>query len=185
MTDTQWPLWEVFKQDKPGKPHESVGTVHAPDAEMALLNARDVYVRRPRAVSVWVCLQTAVYSKTAEQLAADPNWPPANRETTEPKTTFHIFTKTSQRRAMTFVNHVGEIRTATPELALKQAIDCGEFGENVWVWWVVPDEAITRSQADDIASMFDPALDKKYRQQTHYGFVSPARQKRARGKSES
>ncbi|MFQ5435705.1 MAG: phenylacetic acid degradation protein, partial [Anaerolineae bacterium] len=40
MPDTQWPLWEVFKQDKPDKAHESVGTVHAPDAEMALLNAR-------------------------------------------------------------------------------------------------------------------------------------------------
>ena len=54
MTDTQWPRYEVFKQDKPGKPHEAVGSVHAPDAEMAMLNARNVFVRRPSAVSLWV-----------------------------------------------------------------------------------------------------------------------------------
>lgn len=27
--DTQWPRWEVFKQDTPHKPHQAVGSVHA------------------------------------------------------------------------------------------------------------------------------------------------------------
>ncbi len=59
MTDTpqdasQWPLWEVFTQPGLGKPHEHAGSVHAPDAEMALQNARDVYTRRGEAVSLWV-----------------------------------------------------------------------------------------------------------------------------------
>ena len=57
-TDTpdarEWPLWEVFTQPPGGKPHEHAGSVHAPDAEMALQNARDVYSRRGEAVSIWV-----------------------------------------------------------------------------------------------------------------------------------
>ena len=39
-SDSQWPLWEVFTQSKTGLPHEHAGSLHAPDAEMALQNAR-------------------------------------------------------------------------------------------------------------------------------------------------
>ena len=49
-----WPLWEVFTQPPGGGPHEHAGSVHAPDAELALQNARDVYTRRGEAVSIWV-----------------------------------------------------------------------------------------------------------------------------------
>lgn len=52
--DTQWPIWEVFVQAKAGRPHTHVGNVHAPDAEMALQNARDVYARRDHPTSMWV-----------------------------------------------------------------------------------------------------------------------------------
>ena len=52
--ETQWPLWEVFTQRADGVPHEHAGSVHAPDAEMALQNARDVYGRRGNVVSMWV-----------------------------------------------------------------------------------------------------------------------------------
>jgi ring-1,2-phenylacetyl-CoA epoxidase subunit PaaB len=52
--DTQWQPWEVFVQFKTGAPHEHAGSVHAPDAELALQNARDLYTRRGKTVSVWV-----------------------------------------------------------------------------------------------------------------------------------
>jgi len=48
------PLWEVFTQPPNGAPHEHAGSVHAADAEMALLGARDVYARRGNVVSLWV-----------------------------------------------------------------------------------------------------------------------------------
>ncbi len=57
---SQWPLWEVFAQSKQGEPHEHVGSVHAPDAEIALQNARDVYSRRGEAVSIWVVLSNQI-----------------------------------------------------------------------------------------------------------------------------
>jgi ring-1,2-phenylacetyl-CoA epoxidase subunit PaaB len=49
-----WPLWEVFVRARRGLSHQHVGSLHAPDAEMALRNARDVYTRRQEGVSIWV-----------------------------------------------------------------------------------------------------------------------------------
>ncbi|KZM49798.1 1,2-phenylacetyl-CoA epoxidase subunit PaaB [Labrenzia sp. OB1] len=50
----EWPLWEVFIRGQHGLNHRHVGSLHAPDAEMAIRNARDVYTRRKEGVSIWV-----------------------------------------------------------------------------------------------------------------------------------
>lgn len=49
-----WPLWEVFVRQRRGLSHVHAGSLHAPDAESALQNARDVYTRRVEGVSIWV-----------------------------------------------------------------------------------------------------------------------------------
>ena len=46
MTNTDWPLWEVFVRSRRGLSHTHAGSLHAPDAEFALRNARDLYTRR-------------------------------------------------------------------------------------------------------------------------------------------
>lgn len=53
-TRREWPLWEVFIRGQHGLAHRHVGSLHAPDAEMAIRNARDVYTRRNEGVSIWV-----------------------------------------------------------------------------------------------------------------------------------
>ncbi len=50
----EWPLWEVFIRGQHGMSHRHVGSLHAPDAEIALKNARDVYTRRKEGLSIWV-----------------------------------------------------------------------------------------------------------------------------------
>ncbi len=50
----EWPLWEIFIRSAQGLNHRHVGSLHAPDAETAILNARDVYTRRKEGVSIWV-----------------------------------------------------------------------------------------------------------------------------------
>jgi ring-1,2-phenylacetyl-CoA epoxidase subunit PaaB len=60
-----WPLWEVFVRARGGLSHRHVGSVHAPDAEMALRHARDTYTRRMEGVSIWV-------AKSADIAASDP-----------------------------------------------------------------------------------------------------------------
>ena len=52
--NNDWPLFEVFIRARSGLSHRHVGSVHAPDAAMALDNARDVYTRRNEGVSIWV-----------------------------------------------------------------------------------------------------------------------------------
>jgi ring-1,2-phenylacetyl-CoA epoxidase subunit PaaB len=49
-----WPLWEVFIRPRRGLAHTHAGSLHAPDAELALRNARDVYTRRNEGTSIWV-----------------------------------------------------------------------------------------------------------------------------------
>ncbi|NNM93865.1 MAG: 1,2-phenylacetyl-CoA epoxidase subunit B [Bacteroidia bacterium] len=68
--DNQWLLWEVFVQSKSGQPHKHVGSVHAPDAEMALLNARDTYTRRNEGTSVWVVPAQSITASTPEEVGA-------------------------------------------------------------------------------------------------------------------
>lgn len=49
-----WPLWEVFVRARRGLSHVHAGSLHAPDAQLALLSARDLYTRRGEGVSLWV-----------------------------------------------------------------------------------------------------------------------------------
>jgi ring-1,2-phenylacetyl-CoA epoxidase subunit PaaB len=53
-TKKDWPLWEIFIRSKSGLSHKHVGSLHAPDAETAIQNARDVYTRRAEGISIWV-----------------------------------------------------------------------------------------------------------------------------------
>jgi ring-1,2-phenylacetyl-CoA epoxidase subunit PaaB len=47
-------VWAVFLQSRTRDPHIHVGDVHAPDAEMALVVAKENYARRDPCVSLWV-----------------------------------------------------------------------------------------------------------------------------------
>jgi ring-1,2-phenylacetyl-CoA epoxidase subunit PaaB len=61
-----WPLWEVFIRSQHGLAHRHVGSLHAPDAAMAMHNARDVYTRRNEGASIWVV-------RSAEIVASSPD----------------------------------------------------------------------------------------------------------------
>jgi len=60
MTETPMPLWEVFIRARAGLAHRHAGSVHAPDAAMALLAARDTYTRRGEGLSIWVVPSAAI-----------------------------------------------------------------------------------------------------------------------------
>ncbi len=54
--------WEVFHQAKRGKHHAHVGTVHAPDAEIALVYAKEQFGRRQQCVNMWVVRTADIFS---------------------------------------------------------------------------------------------------------------------------
>lgn len=66
MSTADTPLWEVFIRARQGLHHRHAGSVHAPDATLALQAARDVYTRRSEGQSVWVVPASAI-------VASDPS----------------------------------------------------------------------------------------------------------------
>ena len=63
----EWPLWEVFVRAKRGLSHVHVGSLHAPDAEMAVRNARDLYTRRQEGVSIWVARAEEITASSPDE----------------------------------------------------------------------------------------------------------------------
>jgi ring-1,2-phenylacetyl-CoA epoxidase subunit PaaB len=63
----EWPLWEIFIRSQHGLSHKHVGSLHAPDAEMAINNARDVYTRRNEGVSIWVVPSEDIVASTPSE----------------------------------------------------------------------------------------------------------------------
>ena len=68
--NSNWTTWEVFTQKKDGEAHEHAGSVKAPDKELALLNARDVYSRRNEALNIWVVPSECITSSTPEDVGS-------------------------------------------------------------------------------------------------------------------
>lgn len=184
--------YEIFKQDAPNQPHSNVGSVHAPDAEMALMHARDVYGRRPNAVSMWAVPESEIYATSHEPEALSLELEAMSHEertkSQEPEaqgswlkahgsrlTSYAVFRKTSQRRSMTYVAYAGTVEANTPEDAVTAAMH--KFpSPATFVWWVCPEAAISKTEAEAAPSWFEPAKDKVYRQQAYYG--DAARQSR-------
>jgi ring-1,2-phenylacetyl-CoA epoxidase subunit PaaB len=171
MTDTQWPRYIVLHQDRDGNPHRYAGSVHAPDAEMAMLNARDVFVRRPECVSLWVVRADRVCAVTAEELAKSPgrfDEAEGFGETTEP---YYVFQKIGARGLH---EYSGKVKARSPEEAMKLAFE--KYPQkNVNVWWVFPEFAIHKSTPEDIKAMFAIAETKLYRDQGQYHTVAALR----------
>ena len=67
MSERDWPLWEVFVRPKRGLSHLHAGSLHAPDAPMALRNARDLYTRRQEGVSIWVVPAAAITASSPDE----------------------------------------------------------------------------------------------------------------------
>lgn len=56
----QWETYEVFHQTSRGAQHVHVGSVHAPNAEMAIIFAKEQYARRMKCVNLWVARTSAI-----------------------------------------------------------------------------------------------------------------------------
>jgi ring-1,2-phenylacetyl-CoA epoxidase subunit PaaB len=189
LSDSQWPRWEVFKQDAAGKPHQAVGSVHATDPEHALFTARSVFARRPAAVSLWVVPETQIHSLTQEELDAghrfaDPAGPDSpGPDSAEPEQPYRVFGKRSHKRSMTFMDELGTVMARNPNAALSTAR--AEYGD-LLAWWIIAQDEFLGSPDDagTLESWFAPAKDKTYKQQSSYGVIgqhASARNPRRKG----
>ena len=88
MSKREWPLWEIFIRGQHGLAHRHVGSLHAPDAEMAMKNARDVYTRRNEGVSIWIVPSDAIVASSPAKKG--PYFEPANTKAYRHPTFFNI-----------------------------------------------------------------------------------------------
>lgn len=170
MSDTQWKRFQVFVQEAAGRPHLDYGSVHAPDTELALLNARDVFARRPDCVSMWIVPSEKIYSITAETL----NNRQAVRQSDKQALPelYIVFIKSRQTGTMSYA---GEVLASSPGDALERALVEFEKGPPVLVWWVFPERAVVKSELRDIDSYFAPAREKSFRLSNDFHTVTDMR----------
>ena len=75
--------YEVFEQKKRGTHHMHVGSVHAPNSELAMMFAKEQYTRRGNYVNLWVVKTSEIFvtqyedadmfENTPSKLHRDPN----------------------------------------------------------------------------------------------------------------
>ena len=80
--------YEVFRRHGHKAPFEHCGAVHAADSEMALLMAKECFLRRREAEHLWVVARSDIHSfkdETLLEVAADKSYrfPEAYRDVVE------------------------------------------------------------------------------------------------------
>jgi ring-1,2-phenylacetyl-CoA epoxidase subunit PaaB len=174
MKDTQWPSYIVFDQPGEGKPAFYAGAVHAPDPDMALLNARDVFARRDDHVTLWVVRQSHIYAKTAEELNQPPNQP-TNEPLDYPASRLQdylVFQKTVHKGTLV---HVGDLQATGAAEAMTKALETFPNPKAI-VWWVLPALAIHRTDPAENDALFGPAESKPFRHSNFYPTVTLMRE---------
>lgn len=173
--DTQWPRFMVFQQEGPNDPIVHNGTVHAPDAELAMLNARDVFVRRPEAVQLWVVLADEIFTQTQEELS--------NAESPDQATSglvdYFVFGKFTQQAQC---RQIGQVSAASPQAAVQTAIASFPDQQPLW-WWVFPVSAVLKNESTEAEPMFSAARYKTFKDQAEYPVVTMMRVLRDKAKA--
>ena len=173
MWGTEWPRFEVIKQDTERSLPQMVGSVHATDPEHALLVARHVFVRRPLAYALFVAPAEAFFHVTQEALK-DPK---ALEGPLWEEEAYLVFAKKSHRRSMVYGDLVGRFLAESPGEAVKQAL----LEAQGVAFWGVPERLVvgTEPTPEVVESWFAPAREKTYRLQSYYGLVTAKEERHA------
>lgn len=183
----QFGTYEVFHQKKEGAPFVYVGPVHAPEADVAFLFAKEQFSRRFACTGLWVVPTVAitVTAYVGDQESAYDTLPLLPELELAPESTgaelvddsvmeeaayaageedYDIFHLKKRGKAH---QHVGKVRAGTPAGALQVAkVLFGEQRPVVNVWAVRAAD-ILRSDADD-RDIWTTTPDKKYRDAISY-----------------
>ncbi|MCW5873503.1 MAG: hypothetical protein KIS88_02530 [Anaerolineales bacterium] len=170
--DTQWPRYMVFQQEGPDQPMVHNGTVHAPDAELAMLNARDVFVRRPEAVQLWVVLADVIFTQTQEELEKAE---PVDQSTSQ-LVDYYVFGKFTQQAQC---RHIGQVQASSPQVAVAAAIATFADKQPLW-WWVFPASTVLKNESSESDPMFSAARYKTFKDQAEYPVITMMRELRAK-----
>ncbi len=155
-----WPRWEAFVRQNGGLAHVYSESVHAPDGETALLNARDAYLRRVEGVSLWVAPAASVYVWESDS----PDPAPKDENPGE-SSLWEVFVR--HRRGLAHV-HAGSLNATGPADAVIKAQKVYLTRDDGVGVWVIPSCDIFAADPVDAAALFEPFADKDYRYPTYY-----------------
>lgn len=157
-----WPRWEVFVRQNGGLAHIYSESVHAPDAETAMMNARDAYLRRVEGVSLWVARAEEVFVWESDAPAPAPA--PVSEDPDDSRL-WEAFVR--HRRGLAHV-HAGSLYAAGPGDAVARARTVYVTREEGVSVWVIPSDEIRAPDPADAPALFEPFADKDYRHPTFY-----------------
>jgi ring-1,2-phenylacetyl-CoA epoxidase subunit PaaB len=163
MTDTQWRRFEVFVQTSEEAPLEYAGSVHAADFEIALMNARDVFVRRPRCRRLFVVPNEQVLFRTSEEFLSNGDRPQPDVSQRAPEggapSPYLVFAKAGHRGTL---KCAGQVEATSEVQALEIATE--RLGiDRSGFWAAVAERAMIGNEFADAESLFTPAEAKSYR----------------------
>lgn len=159
----QFQTYEAFHQKKEGTAYTYVGPVHAPEADVAFLFAKEQYSRRFPCTGLWVVPTDAirVSAYVGDQESVYDTVPAAASPVGEEFEIFHL-----KKRGKAHV-HAGTVRAASAEEALQQAkVAFGEQRPVVNVWVVRSADVLRSDEAD--RDMWTTTPEKKYRDAIAY-----------------
>ena len=173
MNDTQLRRYEIFVVERPDHPPVHAGSVHAADDELALLNARDVFARRPDCLGLWAFRSEMMTSLTSESPGSSKPMEARARG----KEPYLVFGKPGHKGVHTFL---GVAQASSAVGAFEEGRRT--YGRGVVAWWVVPERWRLASTAEDAGPMFEPSKAKPFRDQAFYPVETMMRQlRRGRG----
>lgn len=161
----QFGTFEVFVKARGGKPFQHEGIVHAPDAEMAFVLAKETFTRRFTCVSLFVADTRQIFvspltegSQSVFDILSGPPGDPALP--TEPYEVFHLYKRGKQHV------HAGTVNASSPIEAMQVSRSLQE-SKTVYSVWVIrmADIRFTRPDEED---MWETLPEKKFRDAVEY-----------------
>ena len=159
-----WPRWEVFVRQRGSLSHIYSESVHAPDVETAIQNARDTYFRRAEGVSIWVVPSEdfSVWEPEAGDATAQD---PEPGDGSGAPVLWEVFVR--HRRGLNHL-HAGSIPARDPGAALTKARNVFVTREEGVSVWVIPTASVHAADPEQADTLFEPFADKDYRQAVSY-----------------
>jgi ring-1,2-phenylacetyl-CoA epoxidase subunit PaaB len=161
----QFTTFEVFVQQKEGKPFQHEGIVHAPNEDMAFLFAKEQFSRRYTCTGLWVvATENVKVSEMTEDTTSVYDalqGSPLKAGDLEKFEIFHLFKRGKQHQ------HVGPVEAQSYEEALHKAKEVYHTDKVVYNVWIIRSEDMLFSHEEDKV-IWETLSDKQFREAIAY-----------------
>jgi ring-1,2-phenylacetyl-CoA epoxidase subunit PaaB len=161
----QLTTFEVFVQQKEGKPYQHEGIVHAPNEDMAFLFAKEQFSRRYTCTGLWVVatenVRVSEMTENTTSVYDQLSGTPSIEGELEKFEVFHLVKRGKQHV------HVGPIDARSYDEALYKAKEVYQTEKPVFNVWIIRSKDILFSHEEDKV-IWETLSDKQFRDAIAY-----------------